>query len=905
MNSWPRLALLLVLAAAVGCGSKVAEAPPPPEPPAEEPVRLGTSTPIALAGWLKQSREELAKLADEYAVTVDKQQTATRLNIEMVDLLPQLHAPVRVPVFETCRYSPEAKLSLPPYLKPGQHDAAVALHLARHGDHFGARALANPRDPEVRARIDELRGDRDYPLEWTRLVALALQAAQFKMAHGELEGATELVLLHRQLREVLDPKAARGPLGAVLLPVGRHALQLAVLEWRKPKVKQTALAADVEAALKDWGDVPDPSPGLPVGADRAEVARLFGVRVPADAGGRLGVAAFAASEPEAVARALDLLALPVTPDGVNAVAAFIDARGRLGDVLVLYRSKIQEPFPEPEHLALYLLDRGYPVKSADAPGGLRRRVCEGGGLVYEVTALARGNVGGALVRVGPAGAREGDAPDFLARDPREWGLVHLDRTFEANRTNLDPSADPSAVKVTKPQTLEGVGQPVTAHAPQAVELKREPTQDLVASLTLRWPADLNHDGLHHLAVPLWAALGRGRLEGREEGEGGFLQWSWEADNTRIVLRLPFDEQPPELVVEDSRGTRDLAARAEAARQFDLRERQARLAAGHPQTRLPRSLQVNSWRSGGLQFEWLQLGQTRAEAMAAIPNSQTLRQVPLKDGVNILFTSQPPPSAPYWARQMFVRFGPDDRVAEVRVRYSDGPARTTGKGPALLADLRTRDGTPGELPGPWAGLWGDLERPSRSPVLYRWRDDRTLLTLQHDAGGSEVIFRDCPPQAASGVELAPLQFCDAGVGPGTLGALRADVLKRLGVTQPPTAANGAEVLPAPAGSPYDVVLAWYEQGRVSRVIARHRTGNPDRPGPEAAAAAVVAAWAANIDHLGYPRRIENQSGQVLSAYGWHDDVMRARIFVQDTENGPRLFTELRGWPVPPTSVASGR
>ena len=51
-----------------------------------------------------------------------------------------------------------------------------------------------------------------------------LQSARFKLANGEVDGATELVLLHRQLRQLLDARAAAGPLGAALLPCDRRAL---------------------------------------------------------------------------------------------------------------------------------------------------------------------------------------------------------------------------------------------------------------------------------------------------------------------------------------------------------------------------------------------------------------------------------------------------------------------------------------------------------------------------------------------------------------------------------------------------------------------------------------------------------------------------------------------------------
>jgi hypothetical protein len=278
--------------------------------------------------------------------------------------------------------------------------------------------------------------------------------------------------------------------------------------------------------------------------------------------------------------------------------------------------------------------------------------------------------------------------------------------------------------------------------------------------------------------------------------------------------------------------------------------------------------------------------TKEEALATLPGSQSLRRQALSDGVNLLFAAEPPATATYWARQMFIRFGPDNRVAEVRVRYQEGPAKPSAKAPGLLDALKKVAGAPKELPGPWAGLWTDLA-PRKAPTLYRWHDDRTALTLQRDEGGAEVTLRDCPADRPLGVELPPLQFC-------TLGYSRATVLRRFNVQQQPQAGNGAEVLSEPEGSAYDLLLVWYEKGRVSRIIARHRDGKVNSD--EGVAAALQQGWARNIDRLGYVRRIEGPRGQVRGAYDWHDDVTRVRTFVQDTDQGSRVFTEFRSWPV---------
>ncbi len=876
---------LLLLAVAAGCRSGVAETDAPPE---DQTTHLGDKIDISLADWLKRPRADLARMGDEWVVTVEKLQDYGRTHAEAVELLPQLHAPVTVPVYGKCRWSAAAGISLPPYLKEGERDAAVALHLARHGDREAALQLANPDDKDLLAQIDAWRTDRDYPLEWTRLVSLALQAAQFKMAHGSVEGATELVLLHRQLREVLDPRAAKGPLGAALLPVGRHAVALAAAAWRDPKVNKKALAQDLEGALAQWGEWPAPVFGLPAQARKTEIVRVFGR--PAEG------CTVTAAKSDGVQRALDLLAVPVTPEGVEAVVAFLDGKDRLDGVLLLYRPKINELFPEPAHLALPLQDRGFSSKAPASAAGLLRQVYEGGGLNYDVEVATRGNAVGALVQVGPVG-KESDTT-ATGRNPRDFGAVSLNRSFTANRTALAPRQGGHKLTLVGKNALSKVAQPVKAFAPQELVLEREPGHDVVSSLRLLWDKEESQDALYRLGLPLWSAYGRSRIAGKEDQSGGFLVLTWEQGSTRTRLRLPYDQRSPELVVEDTRGPAAGAERALAAQQRDREERQARLAAGKPQVRLPRTLEVNAPVTNGLQVEGLQLGMTREEALATLPGSASVRRQALSDGVNLLFTAEPPLSAPYWARQMFVRFGPDNRVAEVRVRYQEGPGMPSAKSPSLLDALKKVAGAPEELPGAWAGLWADLGGRKTS-ILYRWHDDTTQLTLQRDEGGAEVTLRDCPADRPQGVELPPLQFCPRGVELCALGDRRATILRRFNVKQPPTAANGAEVLAAPEGSPYDLLLVWSDNGGVSRIIARHR----DKPAgsDEGVAAALQQAWARNIDRLGYVRRMEGPRGQVKGAYDWHDDVTRVRTFVQDTEQGPRVFTEFRTWPVVVTPV----
>jgi hypothetical protein len=880
---WFAGCFLVLLLGLSGCRSRVATSESAPE---DSTTRLGGSIDISLADWLKLPRAELAKLVEEWTVTVSKEQGAARDNIDSVQLLPQLHPPAPATVFVEARYSAETGFSQPPYLKQGEKDGAVALHLARYGDREAALKLADPADADLRARIDAYRTDKNYPVEWTRLTGLLLAHAQLRVANGEPEGATELVQLHRQLGSLLDPKAAAGPLGAALLPRGRQALTLAAAAWRQPRWNKKALAADIETALGDWGTVPDARPVLSTGAAQSEVVRLFDRPV----NGR----AVVAHTPPAVQRAVDLLDLPLPSEGVGSVVAFVDDRQSLTELLVIYRPKINELFPEPKHLALALAEHDYSGEAPAPHPGLDSQLWTGGGQSYQINVLTRGQVGGALVRVGKAGAPVVAVP--FARDPRDFGAVNLDRSFEQNRLPLSPGQSGDALEVNDAKALEGIVQPAREYRLSAARLSREPNQDLLATLALLWAPDQDANALNRLALPLWAAYGPSRFESAEDSGGGRFLLTWENATTRLSLRLPFDEESPQLLIEDSRGPAALKERAEAAVQFDRRERQERLTAGKPRTRLSRSVSLSEHG-----IDNLKLNMTREQVQAALPGSRSVRVLPLADGVNILFLNEPPPTAAYWPRQLFIRFGADNRVAELRVRYQDGPHAPTKEAPGLFETLRKKaKSAPASLPAPWAGLWTDLHA-AKPPIQHRWLDDTTCLTYQHDTGGSEVTLRDCPPDRPAGIELPPLAFCDRGVEGCSLGDTLTDVRKRWQVSKPLLASNGAEVLALPANSPYDVLLVWHEGDKVSRLIARHR--EPQKVTFEQLGAALQQAWAQNFDHLGYLRRRDGARGQVLQAYGWHDDQTRVRIFAQDTEDGTRLFTEWREWPVPAQTVAA--
>lgn len=871
-------ALLLVLS---GCSTQVATVEE--ATPEDTTTRLSDKTDLSLADWLKLPRPELAKLVEEWTQTVGKQREVARSDVESVRLLPQLRPPIVMVGFAEAKFSTQAGFSLPPYLNAGQKDAAVALHLARFGDREAALKLADSADKELLAKIETCRCERNYPIEWTRLVSLVLQNAELKLANGEPEGATELVQLHHQLRSLLDADPSLAALAAALLPRGRQALTLGSAAWRQPRWNKTALANDIDAALADWGAAPDPVFSLP------SVARERGQN-------------WIAQTPTDVQRALDLLSLPLPSEGAEGVVALFDEKQTLTEVLVVYRPKLSELFPEPRQLALPLVEHGYKSEDPTKSVGLTRQGWTGGGLSYEITLLTRGSSGGALISVGTA-TRQRDLPgkgSYPAADAsgspwRDYGAVHFDRSFEKNRLKLAPDQAGATLEIKNADKLAAIAQPATKCALAAAVLQREANEDLLAKLTLSWSVDQNRNALSQLALPFWAAYGPARLESQEETGSGQYVLTWQNETTRLKMLLPFEEKAPELVVEDGRGSAGVPARVATAAELDSGERKQRMAAGKLQQRLSRFVQLPSHG-----IDDLRLGMTRKEVLAILPGARSLRVQRLNDGLNVLVLNEPPASATYWPRQLFVRFGADQRVAEIRVRYQEGPHAPGPKMPGLLETLRTKpNGAPESLPPTWTGLWTDL--PARkAPVLYRWQDDVTCLTYQRDSGSSEVVLRDLSnqPDAQS---KEPLQFCGRGVQGCVLGDTLAVVHQRWHVHNPLLTANGAEILVQPANSPYDALLIWYDQDKVSRLIARHRQPKPRKA--EEVGAALQQAWGADLDRLGYIRRQDGALGQVLQSYGFHDDRTRVRLFAQETEEGIRLFTEWRDWPVATPTLAS--
>lgn len=867
-RAW-RVALTMALALS-GCGGGTPEEAPPVDA-APPPARLGDHTDVSLADLLHKPRAELATMADDLLSKTRVREKAHRQTQEVYLLLPELRLPLAVPVLREARFSTQAGVSLPPYLPPGTPDSALAVHLARYGDVEAARRLADPADADALRRIEAAACERNYPVEWVRLVALLQHTAESRVATGDIDGATDLVFLHRQLKDLLDAKAAKGPLGALLLPRGRHVLSLARAAWAASN--QPALAEDVEHALAAWGDAPGTTVAVPLGSPRAEVARLLA----STAQGRVLPAASSA-------RALDVLGLPVPDEGVDGVFAFFDAADRLSEVLVVYHARVGEYYPRPGDLALLLHEQlGDGAGSADGDGagshGLQRQVYPLGDLVCDVSVVSRNDAVGGLVCVRAAAGTPG--PQGL---PRDLGAVHLDRSFEQDRLRLAPQVRADEIATDRPQALAGLRNLLPGLPLVEAVLERTADHDLVGRLTLRYRVE-QAPPLPQIVLPLWSAWGPSQVAGVDDPQGGHLAFRWADARTAYTLRLPHKTSDRiELEAADRHAVPDLGARDAEVVAFDRAERRARFASGKPFARLPR----------GLGVEAVRLGMKRSAVEPLLPAGKTVLSRPLPDGFVLTFTANPARGATSMVRQLFLRFGASGRLAEVRARYVDtSPANEAARGMAdLLASLKKRGGAPEAARASWPSVWPDLPARKPAPVCYRWADDATLLTYQADAGGAEVTLRDRPADEENGVALPPLEYLPRGPERCSLGDGREALLRRWQVTQPVTA-GGALVLTPDESSPYDAVLVWFDKDQVVRIVARHTTAGGT---PTELAEALRGSWARDLRSFGWPRRQDVNDNGVLDGLGWHDDRTRVRTFWQETDQGPaRVFTEWKGLP----------
>ncbi len=831
-------------------------------------TRIGDTISVSLDDLLKKPRAELAGLADDCFTKIQVHEKARREGTLHFILLPNIRLPLVVPVWREAKYSAKVGFSLPPYVSEQSKDVQLALHLARFGDIEAARKLADGGDSDTLQQIEAWHYERAYPLEWTRLVGLMLHAAEIRLATGDVDGATEIVVLHRQLRKVLDAKAAKGPLGAELLARGHETLVRAAAAWREEN--NSELAAQADSLLGEWG----PTPAVPLaverGASRAQLKHLLGSL---DDGRAIAAAT--------TIRALDVLALPFPEDGVEAVMADFDDADRLADVFITYRAEVSDHFPKPSNLAHLLEDRSLADKDSPETNSLCQRSYRLGDWACEVSIVTHGAGVGALVHIGDGKQQHSKSP--LSRD---FGAFHLDRSFEQNRLRLVPGKRGDTLATSQPKTLAAIKNPLADLKPEKATIQRDNDKELTAGLTLAYPTEVSGPPvLHRLVLPLLASAGPPVLQG--VSDGGYVALVWEDGQTRYTLRLPYEGGQPVLFeANDLQGSKHAAEREARTAAFDRAQRKARFAAGKPLARLQRHL------------EQVLLGMTRNQVLQVLPAGKAIFKQDIPDGLSVTFNGDPGYMDTYVLRQLLIRFDSAERAVELRARYVDGPAiqdrvHWTAQ---MLGTFKDQLGVPENGSASWATVWTDLPPQEPAPRFYRWRDDTTLLTYQRDGWGVELVLRDCPLEHENGVPLPRFEYLPRGPQDCLLGARRAELLQKWRIAKPNTTDDGALILRPDSSSSYDALLVWFQKDRASRIVARHTPFTSSQSGPLQWGQAVSDAWGRDLPVLGWPRRQDLTATEALQGLGWNDERTRVRIFWQEGDRGScHLFTEWKDLP----------
>ena len=579
-----------------------------------------------------------------------------------------------------------------------------------------------------------------------------------------------MVVLHRQLKSILGPRAAQSPLGAALLPRGRETLERAATVWQEDK--KSELAGQAKAALAEWGEASPPPLALRHGAARGELKRALN----SSAAGRC----MAAANP---VRALDVFEIPFPEEGLEALIACLDEAGRLDDLYITYRAGMNEYLTDPAHFAQLFEEGRVTGTESQKATGLRGRIYRIDDWTCEVTLVKHGAGLGALVHFGTG--KQTQAWETLARD---FGALNLDRTFEQTRFRCMPEQRKDTLVVSQPAVLAQIDKPVPALTTKQVVISRSKERDLIAEFAIEYNIDdRGCPPLHQVALPLWTRYGTPEIRGTADDQGGHLALVWEDGRTHYTLRLPYEAaQPVHFEVSDRQSSENSAQREATVLALDHAERKARVQAGKAIARLPRQLE---------QFE---LGMSRAQVTDVLPTGQAILKRAVPGMIIVTFAGEPARDEKYVIRQLFVRFANDDRAAEIRVRYADGPGAAVGGNwmAEIQSGFRKRAGSPLESPAAWASLWSDLSGRKSAARRYEWQDDLTQLMYQFDPAGVEVCLSDRPLEQVSGSGLPALEYLPRGTAGCLLDAGRNTLLQNLGITKPTTSANGALVINPP-------------------------------------------------------------------------------------------------------------
>ena len=826
----------------IGCGARK-QVDVAPE---DNQTRLPTTTQMDVKGWLEKPRSELAQLVEHHRDQVKTLHDRLRQDPASATLLPTLRVPVRGVVFHSATFQSQRGFSLPAYVQ-GDKDVGVGAHLAAFGDTEAATKLGFKAE----------NSGRNYPVEWSEAVGSAIQVAELRLSMGELEAAADLVLMHQALREVLDETTQKGPLGVALLSAGKRATTQAARAYRDPKVNRTAVASDLDEALKNWGDV---APARFPASHRDQLTAIWGKPV-------TGPVAVAANE--SLPRVLDLLGLPIPPEGVLAVGAFLDEKDQLAALQLAYRSGLDNLFPHPADLAFHLEEQGLEAGNESKQQGTVRQMYSNKTLFADVVRTNTSPVLGAMLTLS---AVPNVTLPPLKRDYRDFGVVHLDRLVDSCRVLLDPTLRGNPLTVGDPKVLARIQGPVASPAPTAALIQRE--GDLVSGVKFTWPSDLSNDQIGSLVAGLWNFYGMALLVEPSEKAPAPLTLTWTLGSTAAEFRFAGDDKGSLLSVVDNQPTEKQAARLAAAQKRDATERAERLAKGKADSRLS----TGPGEINGIALPKLKLGLSRKEVDGALPSTKDFRKFKLPDGLSVLIDT-PIGKNPYWAKQVLIRYT-DNQVSEIRVRFLENDEKVLR---AKLAK-EPQAGEGDSVQPDWLAVWAD--KPGAKVVKLRWQDDQTERTYQHDLGGSEVVWR------TRQTTLEPWNFVTRGPGPTGLGNTREEFVATYGA--PPTTSDAATVFRMSDKTPYSMMLVWFENERAVRMVAVHREKPKSRKTADVNAA-LARVWASNLGGLGLIRREERGQGEILGTLYWHDEKVRVHSSVVENDKGLQLLTEWRSVP----------
>lgn len=801
---------------------------------------------LDLQALFDSPRAELAARCVELEATLRRQDQARQEGTLRFTLLPTVRLPLVPPIFREANYKPDRGISLPPYLKADGHDSAIAYHVGRHGDVEAALKLVEPGDDDTIRLIREGAYVKNYPLEWTRLIAMTLHGYQVSLAAESRDAVKNILHLQTQLRAFLDDKAKQGPLGAALLGRGLGTLRQAGQAWKA--INRDDLDEQIRTAVASLSPAPKYAVELPRTA--GSLSRLFGV----------------AAAPNAVvavspARVADLLNLYLPTSEVDVCAGFI-ADGRSSELLLTYRPPLAG-IDLPRQLAEPIEDL-LAGQSEEPAGGCPRRTWAMPHGRLEVVVTPRNASLGAVARFVPSGAAAA-TPEL----PRDFGPVHLDRTFEANRRLAAWTKRGATINFTE-QATAAFGNPAKVRPVTEVVIDREATRGLVDRIRFDYAEtpNLPTTPAGTMARRLFETLGQPKIEYGAVGVGA-IDFVWTDPATVCRLQFPYAKAKP--VVFDVRDVTngDLDARLSAAAAKDAADRLARLKANRPQAAAPR------------QIDNFKLGMTRLEFKKALPRSSQLVEREIPGGMMAALLGKPDPGDAV-AREWFGRFD-DDKLVELRIRYDDMPGSRPGTFLKRLDAIKAKLG-PAEGATVSAGAWSDLPKRGAS-ALFSWHDDLTLLTCQQEPHGMEVVLRDCPAKHPEGVPLAPLAYLPKGTADVVLGMPAAELVK-LGAR--PTEGN-AYLIEARPGERYDVVVAWIENGQVVRIRARHKDSATIKNEAQAANA-ILTGWARDAQNLGWPHRQDLAKAGIVQNLATRDDVSRFRLFWDEADGTFTIFSE---------------